>query len=245
MVSKDLGQSLSASSAVSSLIDLLLAGECSPTTDEVGFIELPVGDASGLVIKRWKAEMPIRVTHHTGALRSLLDKLLPLTSHQHVRNLFVQTTSRWTAYFSNGWRGTDSFAMISTLAEGRCTGIKAAVDQHPYAGGVIWDVYGPKPTDWLNCVRSISATQESPHRWEFRQSGEPFVFEEVGRYSARRIRDRFPPELLLEYLRHFDIDLFNAYFYCGPAVLIEIKTPNHPDTNEYASFEAARLNRPG
>jgi hypothetical protein len=48
--------------------------------------------------------------------------------------------------------------------------------------------------DRINCRRSIDATFEG--RWKFRSSGEPYAFEDLSRYEARRVRDRFTPEHL-------------------------------------------------
>ena len=230
---------------------MLLNDECSPTTNEIGFIELPIAEAADVVSERWKPVTPLRLSNHAGPLREILYKLLPLTSLESQRRVFVQTASRWTAYFDNGWRGTDAFAVISNLAEQRCMGMRVVADPPSFGGvrrsdspSVIWDVYGPDPNPILNYVRTISAVDEGGGHWEFHQSGEPFPFEEVSRYSVGRVRDRFPVELLFEYLRHFDIDLFNAEFYRGPATMIEFTSPKHPEMREYPTFKAARDNRP-
>ncbi len=103
---------------------------------------------------------------------------------------------------------------------------------------------GPRRPDNLNYVRTISAVDEGGGNWEFHQSGKPFPFEDLSRYSAQRIRDRFRVELLLGYLSHFDIDLFDAEFYRGPAVMIEHTAPKHPEMHEYPTFRAARENQP-
>ncbi len=132
---------------------MLLNDECSPTTDEIGFIELPVGEASRIITAQWKPLISIRVSQHTGPLRDILGKLLPLTSLECRRRVFVQTAGRWTAYVDNGWRGTDAFAVISNLGEERCMGMRVT-DPQSFAGvpravdspGVIWDVYGPEAT---------------------------------------------------------------------------------------------------
>lgn len=222
---------------------MLLDGECIPTTSEIGFIELPVAETAAAFRKRMRV-VPMRETHHTGPQKDVLNELLPLTSVESVRRVFVQTASRWTAYFDSGWRGTDCSTTVANLAENRCMGMRAATDEF----GNIWTVYGSNGVD----VRHISATEEAPGEWEFRQEGEPFPFEEVARYKKRRIRDRFPVELLVEYLKPFEIDLFNADFYRGPAILFERKLHRHlsaipsrlPRIDEYATFAAARENRP-
>jgi hypothetical protein len=230
---------------------MLLNDECYPTTSEIGFIEIPLAEAAATFKKQIQA-VRLRERHHTGPLRDALNELLPLTS-QRVRMLFVQTVSRWTAYFDSSWRGTDCFPIIANLAEDRCMGMKVSADPR---FGTIWDVYGPKGVDdlrlMLNTVRHISATDEGVGNWEFSQAGQPFAFEQTAHYSARKIRDRFHVELLVEYLQHFDIDLFNADFYRGPAILFEMQLYRHlsllpsrlPRINVYPTFAAAREDRP-
>ncbi len=233
---------------------MLLDDECYPTTSEIGFVELPVTEAASILASECD-RIRLRMSHHAGPLRDALYKLLPLTSSERVRMLFIQTASRWTAYFDSSSAGTDSFPIVANLAEHRCMGMKVAADPK---FGTIWSVYGPEaigdPELFVNSVRHISATDEGVGNWEFRQAGKPFPFEDVSHYSKRRIRDRFPIELLVQYLARFDIDLFSADFYRGPAVLLEMQLYRHLSLipsrliphriNEYATFTAARENRP-
>lgn len=227
---------------------MLLNDECSPTTDEIGFIELPVKKAADIIVRKWRKTVPLRSSEHWGSLMENLTRLLPLTSVARPRRMFVETNSRWTAYFDNGWRGTDAWGVISNLAEKRALGMKVAADPESFGGvrrpvdssSVIWEVFGPKPTAFLNVVRKVSVIDQGGGHWEFGQVGQPFPFEELARYSTRPIKKRFTVEMLLEYLRHFDIDLFNADFYSGLAVLIELTGPKHPSMREYPTFKAAR-----
>jgi hypothetical protein len=227
---------------------MLLNDECSPTTDEIGFIELPVREVADIIVREWQKTVPLRSSEHVGPLRENLLRLLPLTSIDRRRMMFVQTNSRWTAYFDNGWRGTDAWAIISDLAEKRALGMKVVADPQSFGGvrrpvdspSVIWEVFGPKPTEFLNVVRKVSVIDQGAGHWEFGQVGQPFPFEDLARYSTRPIKKRFTVEMLLEYLKHFDIDLFNADFYSGPAVLIELTGPKHPNMREYPTFKAAR-----
>ena len=57
-------------------------------------------------------------------------------------------------------------------------------------------------------------------RWEWITSGAPFEFEDVSRYTARRIRDRLDRPLLIRYLGALGIpaDDDNAY---GSGILIQ------------------------
>ena len=66
-------------------------------------------------------------------------------------------------------------------------------------------MYGPSgdPDDG-RVVRVISAADDGG-RWDFMTAGSPFDFEELDRYAERRIRDRFPAELLYPYLRELGV----------------------------------------
>lgn len=64
--------------------------------------------------------------------------------------------------------------------------------------------------------------------------GDPFPFEEVGQYQARRIKDRLTPEMVERYCSHFGIDLFNPDFYSGRACIF--KTQMHPDSPKLLQF---------
>jgi hypothetical protein len=53
--------------------------------------------------------------------------------------------------------------------------------------------------------RTLSAVA-TDGRWEWYASGTPFPFEDLNRYTARRIRDRLDRELLVHYLQELGID---------------------------------------
>jgi hypothetical protein len=53
-------------------------------------------------------------------------------------------------------------------------------------------------------IRSISATA-TDGRWEWFLYGNPLDFENACRYGARRIKDRFDRELLIDYLHALGI----------------------------------------
>jgi hypothetical protein len=67
--------------------------------------------------------------------------------------------------------------------------------------------------------RTLAATA-TDGRWEWDSSGDPFPFEDLDRYEARRIRDRFDRPLLLRYLTALGIpaDFDSSY---GDGVLIQ------------------------
>jgi hypothetical protein len=73
-------------------------------------------------------------------------------------------------------------------------------------------VYAPHQTHWLNCLRVVSASNDGGP-WVFQQSGEPFPFEKLERYQARKVRDRFTFDMLKEYLQHLGLSPFDEHFY--------------------------------
>jgi hypothetical protein len=75
-----------------------------------------------------------------------------------------------------------------------CRGLRVVAVPNTYRkgkgryGGVMLEVYGPHQTAWINTVRVVSAANDGG-RWVFHQFGEPFPFEKVEQYHARRVRD--------------------------------------------------------
>ena len=51
--------------------------------------------------------------------------------------------------------------------------------------------------------------------WKFDQLGAVQDFEQADRYAAKRIAERFTPEMLEEYCRALGIELFDENFYGG------------------------------
>jgi hypothetical protein len=108
---------------------LLLDNRWAPVTTGVGFIETDPQTAAKFFLD-WRRRItggtrPIKAHEVPGPLEAALARLLPLVSVVHTRWLFVPTQSRWTAYFDNGWRGTDAFGAMSYMAkELKCRGIQ-------------------------------------------------------------------------------------------------------------------------
>ena len=78
----------------------------------------------------------------------------------------------------------------------------------------------------------VATYQDS--RWEFETWGERFPFEEIERYTAKRIKDRLTPDMISRYCSHFGIDLFNPDFYTGEACILE--TYIHPDAERFWQY---------
>jgi hypothetical protein len=231
---------------------LLLEDRWAPVTSEMGFLETNVANASrafsewqgGLLAPR---SVVVAVRPVSGTLEQVLSALLPLTSPEPRRHLFVPTGSAWTAYVENARGGTDAASVMRYMARTLgCRSMRVVAvpntvrkDKGRY-GAVMLEVYGPHQTAWLNCVRAVSASNDGG-RWVFDQFGEPFPFERVERYQARRVKDRFTFDMLEEYLRHLGLSPFEEDYYLpqgSPAWLVEKTGPVVPTHREYTLAQA-------
>ncbi|MFL5349967.1 MAG: hypothetical protein ACJ8AT_34760 [Hyalangium sp.] len=233
---------------------LLLEDRWAPVTSEMGFLELGAEQAAQ-AFATWERRLltPRGITVEelpiTGTLEQVLSRLLPLSGGEIQRDLFIPTRSAWTAYVSNQWTGTDAASPMSYMARWlsiRCLRVVAVPHtlrkhQGGRYGGVMLDVFGPKqPGKLNNYVRAIEVANDGG-RWVFVQSGEPFPFEQVERYQARKVRDRFTFEMLQDYLRHLGLSPFEEDFYMPPgtrAWLIQKTGPFTTVGREYTLEEA-------
>ena len=181
-------------------MNLLFDNRLAPLTSRIGFLE---GDVELITQTFVRWQQPIQsgrgvslsVRPVSAKLDALLCSLLPLTSVERRRFLFVSTRSPWVAYFDNGHKGADTFSCISFLAKQlNCRGLGIAAVPNTIAGesknakgrygAVILEAYGGKATDFLNYVRSVSVANDGG-KWVFSQAGAPFPFEDK---SATRIQ---------------------------------------------------------
>ena len=81
-------------------------------------------------------------------------------------------------------------------------------------------------------------------KWDFGTGGEPLPFEETEKYSEKLARNRFTPEMLDRYLKHFGIDFFNENFYMpegSKAYLFELKRDLYANEKEMTLEQARKL----
>ncbi|WP_375768466.1 hypothetical protein NR798_43435 [Archangium gephyra] len=227
---------------------LLLDDRWAPITSEMAFLETPAEHAAR-AFAAWQAGLmaprgiAVEVRPVSGSLEQALSALLPLTTPEARRDLFIPTRSPWTAYVENGWAGTDAASPMRYMARALgCRGLRVVAVPHTYRkgegryGAVMLDVYGPHQTDWLNYVRALGASNDGG-RWVFDQTGEPFPFEKLEQYQARRVRDRFTFDMLKDYLRHLGLSPFEEDFYLpqgAPAWLVEKSGTFVPAQTEYS-----------
>jgi hypothetical protein len=222
---------------------LLLDDRWAPITDSMGFVEAPIARiVAAMISPPPDVEGEIRCRSVDGPLSQVLAALLPLTMPIVVRTLLVPTSQPWTALFNNSKLGTDAFAVLSWLARQlscRCVRITATPDAGGRYGASMFELLGPAQTDLLNVVRSIHAMNDGG-RWRFGVSGTPQPFEEPDRYTARRLRDRLPFDVLDRYCGALGIRPFDEGFYLPreqPAALIERVLPIGLQTKEFTLAE--------
>jgi hypothetical protein len=232
-------------------MNLLYENRLRPISDTIGFIAAPVKTVADAYVS-WmtpiqaKRQVTLRKEFVFGPLDRLLGRLLPLTSVERRRFLFVPTKSRWTAYFDNGHQGTDSFSVLSFLAKSlgvQGMGVSASLADKPGVGAsnefdsLGFEIYEPTNTDFLNFGRTLSL-EDDDGKLTFVDRGTPFPFEQTSRYSVKNLRERLTLELLSEYLRHLEIDAFDPGFYAStaesPAVLVVKEGPTAPRLAEYS-----------
>lgn len=187
-----------------------------PVTHDFGLIQA----AMPLLVstfEEWQSSVGITYsrTEVCSSLSGAFESLLPLSTSK-MRRLFVATCSDWVACFQNGIQGSDPFPAMSYLA--RQMSVLAmrvcCTPERTRYPATIWEVYAPEAHGGLPPLgyrRSIAALNDGG-RWVFEESGERFPFEGVDRYTLRRKRDRFTPDMLRRYLTHFGIELFSDDF---------------------------------
>src|SRR5512140_1590554 len=100
---------------------LLLEDRWAPVTSTMGFLELGAEQAAQAFATWQKGLMTprgisVEVLPVSGTLEQVLSSLLPLTSGETQRELFIPTRSAWTAYVENGWTGTDAVSPMRVMA---------------------------------------------------------------------------------------------------------------------------------
>jgi hypothetical protein len=214
---------------------LLLDDRWAPVTSEMGFLETRAEHAVRAFASWQEALMAprgisVEVQPVSGSLEQVLSSLLPVTSPERQRHLFVPTRGTWTAYLDNGWGGTDAASAMGAMARRvGCRSLRVVGVPNTYRegqgryGAVMLEMYGPQlNARHNNTVRALAAANDGG-RWVFHQSGEPFPFEKLEQYEERKVRDRFTFEMLKDYLHHLGLSPFEEDFYLpdgAPAWLV-------------------------
>lgn len=225
---------------------LLLEDRWAPVTSEMGFLETGAAHAAR-ASAAWQAGLHdergtiVQVRPVSGSLEQVLSTLLPLTSPEPRRDLFIPTRGPWTAFVENARGGTDASSRMALMARTLgCRGMRVVAVPHTLRGdkgrygAVMLEVFSPHPTG-PRYLRALGASNDGG-RWVFDSSGEPFPFEQLERYQARRVKDRFTFDMLRDYLHHLGLSPFDEHFYLPegqPAWLVEKSGPLYPHHKEF------------
>lgn len=206
-------------------MNVVFGGGLWPIGQAVGFVELSL-DKTLEHYKRWGEKweaFPSFRELGDEPLLDLLRALLPLEM-PYRRRLLVGTTGEWTAIFDNSRGGGDPFPPASFLS--KSAGVRGIVASHtpPEQGPHLatqFHLFGPNGEPPLMYVRTIDTGIFDEGRWWFDTSGTPQPFEDLERYKARLVRDRFDRALLLEYLSALDIHADDPGWYRSGVLVTE------------------------
>jgi hypothetical protein len=217
----------------------LLNDRFAPITSSPGYLKLGLDDAVA-ALAAWRRRLsrgrPVSVEEVTDPFPECLHRLEPLTGGVRPRELLVEASKGWTAYFDCSLRGTDAVSTVGYLTEAAgCQGLSIRAvphtlgqpgPRHGQMGAVQFEMFGPLKTDFLNYIRTVHASFDGSH-WVFDAVGTPQDFEEIDSYQAPRVRDRFTSEMLDRYCRALGLDVFNPQAYGPRAVLVraEVQVP--------------------
>lgn len=230
----------------------LLENEFAPVTWTCGFVECSFPEFSAM-FTRWQQEIDTKFGTHTtvhrfhGSLPGALVRLEPLTTPLD-RYLLIETRSNWSAIFANGLSVNDLHSPVSCLPTVlRCRGLEVACvpdrsnmrakDALQIYGAVTFGLYGPEETDWLNRIRHVGVANDVGG-WEFTAGGEIQSYERTEDYGARKVVDRFTPQMLESYCSALGIRLFDGDFYGGECLVSRVKRTRLGPTMSIAEARA-------
>lgn len=218
----------------------LLDDQFAPITSSVGFLEAPLDSIARTLVAwrrthEWFRDQPqlLAAAQFDQPFPECLRRLEPLTVGSRRRELLLATQSPWVAYFDSGHDGTDPSAVgfLPTMLRCRSLFVSCIPDTYDEKakpagryGAVQFQLFGSTPNPVLNYVRTIAAVHDG-ERWVFETGGNAQPFEQPERYEARRIRDRFTPEMLDKYCAALGIRYFDPTFYGSRGFLVEDARP--------------------
>lgn len=191
----------------------LFNNELHPITSSIAFIQKDIKTVVNEFIK-WQEPL---INKHNNSfktnvinndLRNTLLDLCPLTTIERRRYLFIPTKSEWTAFFDNGHTGTDRTAPEVLGKKLNAKVIYISFNQLSEEN--VFEYYNLKDDNY-DLIRSISVIKES--KWEFHQYGDYLPFENIDKYKLKPIKERFTINLLNDYLKQFNINIFDENFY--------------------------------
>jgi hypothetical protein len=193
-----------------------------PVTTQMVFFKMPMDDLVPKLYQReleikqkWRSEDEVKCWPVSGCLPKMLDGLLPLASPSD--KILVASHGDWATYIQNGFRvvDVDPYSQPGYMAERlrALTVTVVLVEDEPggQPGSIQFEMKDFRNGRENLKMRYVLAHKES--RWEFESKGEPFPFEDVEQYKARRIKDRLTVGMVEKYCLNFGIHLFDPEYY--------------------------------
>jgi hypothetical protein len=229
-----------AASAFHPLHHVPLQGIWEPYTSRIQFIEAPF-ERVAKEFSRWMREIQpdSNIEPHSGPLALLLGLLDPFW--WPVKRLLVETSSQWTAVFSNG-HDTYEANVLSEMMGVRGLVTDFSVDV-VHRGEV--RNYGNAAFELISKGQAMRTVQVSRQEsgWVVFLLGSPLPFEEMATYRARIKRERFDLDMLNRYCEALGIARSNEQFYGQHAVLHSERgsARTHPNYPTAAAWRAVHL----
>lgn len=209
--------------------DIPLGGHFDPFTEGIRYLKADYDR----VIARYRANNHARepmvrwkVSEHRRPLESALPLLEPWAMPPW-KDLVVECENGWIAFF--GQSGSPPEWVDHLARQFRTLGLYTSYSPMVRRGREVvrhgdcafWLVDGARDDLQPLCgLRSVQVSYQTS--WEFHADGEVQAYEEIDRYSARRITDRFDVAMLNRYCLAIGIDRAHASFYRERAFLVEL-----------------------
>ncbi len=226
--------------------DMELYYKYQPVTWYIGVIEADPEDVARAIQPLYAPPDELRGIHReVKPVETALANLEPLGLAD--KFLMVETKDGRTVLFGNAFF---SFVQMPTWTVGESLDVSAyfvcnvpntiSRDQRSgaYGGRILEfrkpeDPYGQEPTFYVGVINDAG-------RWCFYRYGEERSFEDKKAYKARRKRDRFTVEMLVEYCRELGIPVYDRSWYSEN--IITIHTSPLPDAKGLTYDEAKKTN---
>jgi len=210
-----------------------LGGSIAPIGLSVSFLASPAGHLVEELIA-WRRGLGQRVEQSAPSVLPDCAAALDPLEAPWTTELLVDC-GEWTAYLNNGIDGGDPTAAAPYLAsrlQVDCVIATHAPRHGPgHASTQLW-LLGPDGEPPLMYKRTLAAHAEDG-RWSWHEAGSAQPFEQLDRYRARLIKNRFDRLLLVQYLSALGIHVDDAGFY-GKGIAVRQRV-THPVRRETAS----------